>query len=177
MQLAAYVQSAVANEWVDRMTLVMPLFHVYGNMGMNTALLAHWPMVSVPNPRDLDDLVSTLGKVNPAVLHGVPTLYTALLDHPGVRLGQANFTSLKICFAGAAPLMVVMNKRLEALTGGSLLGGYGMSESILAAIVCPAHGKYKEGSTGFPLPDVVVSIGDQATGRETLPLGEIGSSP
>ena len=81
IQLAAYA-SAVANEWVDRMTLVMPLFHVYGNMGMNTALLAHWPMVIVPNPRDLDDLISTLRRNSPGDAARRPHLIHRTVEPP-----------------------------------------------------------------------------------------------
>lgn len=172
MQLAAYA-SAVANSWEDRMTLVMPLFHIYGNMGMNTALLAHWSMAIVPNPRDLNDLVDTLRKTRPAMLHGVPTLFTALLNHPSVRAGKVNFRSIKVCYSAAAPLLAEVKQKFEALTGGRLLEAYAMTETILASAVCPTQGVYKEGSTGVPLPDVDMRIIDLDTGQE-LPYGETG---
>lgn len=39
MQLRAYA-SAVLEDWKDILTWVMPIFHVYGNMAMNTSLVA-----------------------------------------------------------------------------------------------------------------------------------------
>jgi long-chain acyl-CoA synthetase len=171
MQLAAYA-GQIANE-SDRMTLVMPLFHVYGNMGMNTAIIARWSMVIVPNPRDLDDLIATLRKTSPVMLHGVPTLFTALLNHPGVRAGKVNFKSIKVCYSAAAPLLAEVKREFEALTGGRLLEAYAMTETILAAVVCPTQGAYKEGSTGVPLPDVDVRIVDIDSGAD-LPTGEVG---
>ena len=76
MQLHAYA-ATVLTDWDDRLTLVMPMFHVYGNMAMNCAFLAHWPLAVVPNPRDINDLVDTIRKVRPACLHGVPTARAA----------------------------------------------------------------------------------------------------
>ncbi len=173
MQLHAYARTVLA-DWDDTITLVMPMFHVYGNMAANTSLIARWPMAVVPNPRDIDDLIDTIMKVRPAVLHGVPTLFIALLNNPRVKAGKADFRSLKVCYAGAAPLMVETKRRFEALTGGSLLDAYGMTETMLAAVVCPVHAAYKEGSTGIPLPDVDVKIVDIETGEQILPAGELG---
>lgn len=173
MQLHAYARTVLA-DWDDTITLVMPMFHVYGNMAANTSLIARWPMAVVPNPRDIDDLIDTIMKVRPAVLHGVPTLFIALLNNPRVKAGKADFRSLKVCYAGAAPLLVETKRRFEELTGGSLLDAYGMTETMLAAAVCPVHAAYKEGSTGLPLPDVDVKIVDIETGEQILPAGEMG---
>ncbi len=49
-----------------------------------------------------------------------------------------------------------------------------MTETMLAAVVCPIHGAYKEGSTGIPVPDVDVRIVDIEKGEQILPPGEIG---
>jgi long-chain acyl-CoA synthetase len=173
MQLHAYGRTALA-DWDDIITVVMPMFHVYGNMALNTALVARWPMAVVPNPRDIDDLLATISKVRPAVLHGVPTLFIALLNHPKVKAGKVDFKSMKVCYAGAAPLLAETKRRFEALTGGALLDAYGMTETMLAAVVCPVHGVYKEGSVGLPVPDVDVRIVDIDTGEPTLAAGELG---
>ena len=173
MQLHAYARLGL-EDWRDIITLVMPMFHVYGNMALNTSLVARWPMAVVPNPRDIDDLIATIAKVRPAVLHGVPTMFIALLNHPKVQAGKADFKSLKVCYSAAAPLLAETKRRFEALTGGVLLEAYAMTETMLAAIVCPIHGAYKEGSVGLPLPDVDVRIVDVDLGEQTLQPGEMG---
>jgi long-chain acyl-CoA synthetase len=173
MQLHAYA-ATVLTDWDDILTWVMPNFHVYGNMAMNASLVARWPMAVVPNPRDINDLVATLQKVRPSCLHGVPTLFIALLNHPAVQAGKVDFKSMKICWSGAAPLMVETKNRFESLTGGYLLEAYGMTETMLAAVVCPAHGVYKEGSTGLPLPDVDVHIMDASSGLQEMLPGQVG---
>ena len=173
MQLHQYGRTALA-DWDDTLTLVMPMFHVYGNMALNTSLVARWPMAVVPNPRDIDDLVDTIIKVRPATLHGVPTLFIALLNHPKVKAGKVDFKSMKVCWAGAAPLLAETKRRFEAMTGGWLLDAYGMTETMLAVVACPIRGAYKEGSVGIPVPDVDVRIVDVDTGKQILPLGETG---
>jgi long-chain acyl-CoA synthetase len=173
MQLRAYA-SAVLEDWKDILTWVMPNFHVYGNMAMNTSFVARWTMAVIPNPRDVNDLVETIQQVHPSCLHGVPTLFIALLNHPAVKAGKVDIKSMKICWSGAAPLMAETKHRFETLTGGWLLEAYGMTETMLAAVVCPVHGKYKEGSTGLPLPDVDVKIVDVETGECELGSGQVG---
>jgi long-chain acyl-CoA synthetase len=173
MQLHAYGHT-VLHDWDDPLTFVMPQFHVYGNMALNTALVARWPLAVVPNPRDINDLVDTIRKVRPACLHGVPTLFIALLNHPDVLSGKAGISSMRMCWSAAAPLMAETKQRFEKLTGGKLLEAYGMTETILAAVCCPIHGKYKEGSVGLPLSDVDVRVVDIDTGEQELPLGQVG---
>jgi long-chain acyl-CoA synthetase len=173
IQLHAYAKTVLA-DWDDPITLCMPMFHIYGNMGMCTSLVARWPMALVPNPRDLDDLIDTIRKTRPAVLHGVPTLFNSLLNHPAVRAGKVDFKSMKICYSAAAPLMAETKHRFEALTGGRLLEAYAMTETMLAAVACPVHGAYKEGSTGVPISDVEVRITDVDSGERSLPPMEIG---
>lgn len=173
MQMRAYARTGL-NDWDDTLTLVMPLFHIYGNTAMTTSLMARWPMAIVPNPRDIDDLLATIEKARPAMLHGVPTLFIAMLNHPKVQAGKVDMTSLKICYSAAAPLMAETKRRFEALTGGRLLDAYAMTETMLAAAVCPVNAPYKEGSVGIPLPDVEVRIVDADLGEQDLQPGEVG---
>jgi long-chain acyl-CoA synthetase len=85
-----------------------------------------------------------------------------------------DFKSMKVCYGGAAPLLVETKQRFEVLTGGRLLDAHGMTETMLAAVVCLVHGAYKEGSIGIPVRDVDVRIVDVDTGKQILAAGEIG---
>jgi long-chain acyl-CoA synthetase len=174
MQIHAWF-GPLLEDWEDVIMMNMPLFHIYGNLGvLSTALVGHDPLAIVPNPRDLDDMVDTIDKVHPTFLPGVPTLFIALLNHPDVQAGKVNLKSIKLCISGAAPLMAETKRRFEALTGGRLVEGYALSESMMAAVVSPVQGIYKPGAVGLPLPDVEIRIVDADTGQETLPQGEVG---
>jgi long-chain acyl-CoA synthetase len=162
-------------DWEDSIMANMPLFHTYGQCGvMATALMGHHPLALVPNPRDLDDMLATIRRVRPAFLPGVPTLFIALLNHPDVRAGKADLSSLKLCISGAAPLLAETKRRFEALTGGRIVEGYSLTEAVMAGIMTPVRGTYKEGAVGLPLPDVEIRIVDADTGRTDLPPGEVG---
>jgi len=162
-------------DWDDTIMLNMPLFHAYGLIGvLATGLVGHNKLALIPNPRDLDDLLMTIESVRPAFLPGVPTLFTALLNHSRVKSGQVDLTSLKLCISGASSLMAETKQRFESITGGRIVEAYAMTESMLGATVSPVFGAYKPGSIGIPLPDVQIRITDAETGLGALGPGEVG---
>jgi long-chain acyl-CoA synthetase len=162
-------------DWDDIIMLNMPLFHAYGLVGvMATGLVGQNTFSLIPNPRDLDDLLATIQKVKPAFLPGVPTLFNALLNHPKVKSGQVDLTSLKLCISGASSLLAETKQRFERVTGGRIVEAYAMTESMSSATVSPVFGLYKPGSIGIPLPDVELRITDVETGRGELGPGEVG---
>jgi long-chain acyl-CoA synthetase len=65
-------------------------------------------------------------------------------------------------------------KRFEALTGGKLAEGYGLSEAPTATHCNPMYGLNKEGSIGLPFPDVDCKIVSLDDGVTELGVGEIG---
>ena len=155
--------------------LPLPLFHTYGFSGAQPiTLMAGIPLILVPNPRDLNDLVKSIQRDRPALLCGVPTLFNALLNHPDVQAGKVDFRSIKACFSGAAALMAETKKRFEDLTGGRIVEGYSLTEATMAACANPMAGTNKIGSVGVPVTDVIVRIVDSETGTKEMPYGEVG---
>jgi long-chain acyl-CoA synthetase len=172
-QLATWLQAGTA-PWDDVLMAALPLFHSFANIGIQSvALRNHNAMALVPNPRDLDDLLHTIAKTRPAAFSGVPTLFSALLHHPKVRAGKVDFSSVKVCFSGAAPLLAETKRRFEELTGGRIVEGYSLTEAMLACAVNPVEGPNKIGSVGMPLPDVEMRVVDVSS-RGALPAGEVG---
>jgi long-chain acyl-CoA synthetase len=162
-------------EWEGSIMLNMPLFHVYGLAGvMPTGLVGHNTLILIPNPRDMNDLLETIKKDQPNFLPGVPTLFIALINHPKVISGEVSLRSIKNCISGAAPLMVETKQRFEALTGGNIVEGYAMTETMMATVVTPVNGTYKPGSTGVPVTDIEIRIVDADTGQVELPNGQVG---
>jgi len=173
-QIEAWV-SSVLGKGDSVIMLPLPMFHVYGNVGVQSlAFLTRNAIALVPNPRDIPDLLKTIRQVKPTFFNGVPSLYVALLNHPDVQGGKVDFRSIKICFSGAAPLMADTKERFEKLTGGRIVEGYSLTEGMMALCVNPVQGVNKIGSVGMPLPDVQVRIMDDADGVRQLPAGEVG---
>jgi len=174
LQELAWLQSVLRPN-TDVIMLPLPLFHVYGNVGVQSlAFVNRNPLALVPNPRDIADLIQTIRKVKPAFFNGVPTLFIALLNRPEVQRGKVDFKSIKICISGAAALMADTKNRFESATGARIVEGYSLTEAMMAACINPAKGPNKPGSVGMPLPDVQVRIFDGDQGVRVMPTGEIG---
>ena len=174
LQLYEWTKSA-KRPWIDAIMLPLPLFHVYANVGVQPlAFIGPNPVSLVPNPRDIDDLLKTIKQVKPAFFNGVPTLYTAILNHPDVRAGTVDLSSIRLCFCGAAALMGETKRQFEELTGARLIEGYSLTEGMMACCVNPVQGTNKLGSIGVPLPDVEVRIVDADDAERLMPTGEVG---
>jgi long-chain acyl-CoA synthetase len=157
--------------------MAIPLFHVYGMVaGMCFAMRMAASMVMVPNPRDLKDVLANIQKYNATIFPGVPTLYNAINNHPDVIAGKYNLSTIKACISGSAPLLRETKDKFEALTGGKLVEGFGLSEAPTATHCNPLFGPNPAGSIGLPLPDVecrIVSLDDEVTDMATGEIGEL----
>jgi long-chain acyl-CoA synthetase len=174
LQLHEWTRSA-KRPWVDTIMLPLPLFHVYANVGVQPmAFVGPNPVSLVPNPRDIGDLLKTIRSVRPAFFNGVPTLYTAILNHPDVRSGRVDLRSIKLCFSGSAALMDETKRQFEQATGARLVEGYSLTEAMMACCINPVQNPNKVGSIGIPLPDVEVRIVDADDSDRELAVGEVG---
>ncbi len=153
----------------------IPLFHVYGMVaGMNFAMANGASMVMVPNARDLKDVLENISKYKATIFPGVPLLYNGINNHPDVKAGKYNLSSIKACISGSAPLMRETKEEFERLTGGKVFEGFGMSEAPTAVTCNPLEGVNKTGSIGMPLPDVEMKIISLDDGETEMAQGEIG---
>ncbi|MCJ7537515.1 MAG: long-chain fatty acid--CoA ligase [Anaerolineales bacterium] len=173
IQMRSWMVGAIDGE--ETVLMAIPLFHVYGMVaGMLFGIKTGAGLVMVPNPRDLNDVLSNAQKYKTTIFPGVPTLYNALNNHPDVIAGKYDLSSIKACISGSAPLMRETKENFEAFTGGVVFEGYGLSEAPTASHCNPQLGENRTGSIGLPLPDVecrIVSLDDEVT---DLPPGEIG---
>ena len=174
LQIREWVKSVCA-DWQDTLMLPLPLFHVYANVGVQSlAFVGHNTLALIPNPREIDDVLTSINDVRPSFFTGVPTLFIALCNHERVKTGTVSFKSIKVCFSGAAPLLADTKKRFEDLTDGRLVEGYSLTEAMMACLVNPLQGTNKIGSVGLPLPDVEIAIVDAESGETRLPPGQVG---
>ena len=174
LQLHEWTKSA-KQPWTDVIMLPLPMFHVYANVGAQPlAFVGPNPLSLVPNPRDIGDLLKTIRQVRPAFFNGIPALYTAILNHPHVRAGKVNLSSIRLCFSGAAALMAETKRQFEEMTGARIVEGYSLTEGMMACCVNPVRGPNKTGSIGLPLPDVEARIVDTEEGERDLPPSEVG---
>ena len=152
----------------DRILGVLPLFHVFANTCvMNRTIATGGEMVLLPR-FDAKQALAAITRTRPTALPGVPTMYQALLDHPA--LAGTDFSSLRVCISGGAPLNAELKQRWEAATGSVLVEGYGLSESSGVLSVNPYEGAQKAGTIGQPLPATILRLVDKEDpARDALP--------
>ena len=125
----------------------------------------------VPRPRPIEMVMRLIQKTRATLFPGVPTLYTAINNHPDVT--KYALGSIKLCLSGAAPLPLEVAQTFERITGGRLVEGYGMTETSPVAIANPLFGGRRSGSIGLPVPDTDAKIADLETGA-TLGVDQEG---
>jgi len=150
---------------------VAPFFHSYGlTVGMNFPIYSASTMVLLPK-FDTKEVVKTIRRYHPTQLPGIPTMYIAIMH--GIGKHVADLRSIKYCISGAMGLPAKVRMDWEALTGGKLVEGYGLSEASPVTHANPLNGDIRDGSVGLPIPCVDAMILDQKT-MEPAPVGEEG---
>ncbi len=152
----------------------LPLYHSYAmTTCMNLGALSGAALLLIPNPRVLPHILKSINKHHPTLYPGVPALYISLINHPDI--GQYNVSSIKACISGAAPLPVEVQQKFQALTGGRLVEGYGLSEATPVTHANPIYGENRIGTIGLPFPSTDAKIMDIETEKQDLPPGEVGA--
>lgn len=153
----------------------IPLFHVFGMVAvLSFAVSTGARMIMVPDARNIDDVADCIHRYRATMFMGVPALYNALNNHPGVLAGDYDLTSIRACISGSAPLPPATKRKFEELSGGVIAEGFGMSEAPTATHVNPLAGENRVGSIGLPLPDMDMKIVDVEDGETIMPVGEPG---
>ncbi|MFZ5448821.1 MAG: long-chain-fatty-acid--CoA ligase [Thermodesulfobacteriota bacterium] len=156
----------------ERVMGLLPFTHSFGL----TACL-NWPMsqgaMIILLPRfEINGFLKAMQKYRPTMLPGVPTLFVALINDP--RLPSLDLSHLWACISGSAPLPLEVRDRFEALSGCTMLEGYGLTEAAPVTHFNPIQGKRPPGSMGIPLPSTLAKVVDQETGGRELPPGQEG---
>jgi long-chain acyl-CoA synthetase len=156
----------------DRIIGVLPLFHVFANTCvLNRTVASGGTIVLLPRFH-AGQVLQTIGRTRATALPGVPTMYQALLDHPKLR--QTDFSHLRVCVSGGAPLPAELKAKFETATGATLVEGYGLSESSGVISSNPYEAEGKPGSIGQPIPGTDVRLVDKEHPSRLAPDGEPG---
>lgn len=155
-----------------RAICALPLFHIFA---LSTVMLRHLSNGNEVLLRQKFDVETTLEDIEvrrATHLNGVPTMWMALCNCPGIE--KRDLSSLTACSSGGAALPVEIAERWQQLTGKVVRSGIGMTETSPAAATQPITRPGKIGSSGVPLPGVVIEIVALDEPRRVLPLGETG---
>lgn len=126
--------------------------------------------VLIPDPRNIPNLIKQLAKQPCTVIIGINTLFNHLLQHS--KFKQLNFSQLKLVVSGGMPLQQTVAEKWQALTGISILEGYGLTEASPVVTINPVNLKKYTGSIGMPIPSTDIVIRDES--EKNLTVGQVG---
>ncbi|MVZ97147.1 long-chain fatty acid--CoA ligase [Sphingorhabdus sp. IMCC26285] len=156
----------------DRILGVLPFFHVFANATvLNRTIYNGGEIVMLPR-FEAKAALAAVNRTHVTSLPGVPTMYQALLDCPDIA--KTNFTSLRACISGGAPLAAELKARFEERSGAVVIEGYGLTESSGVVSCNPYEGLNKLGSIGQPIPGTDVKLLDKEDPTKPAPEGEPG---
>jgi len=152
----------------ERVVVALPQFHSFMfTVGTLLPMLCGCGILLLKTLHPFKSVLEEIARHRGTILPAVPSFYRALLAVPEfARL------PLRLCVSGGAPLPVEVFNEFTRKFPFPLREGYGPTESSPVATVNPIHGLNKPGSIGKPIPNVELSIRDEA-GQE-LSVGDIG---
>ncbi len=149
---------------------VIPMSHSGGMSGVMNVPLYSGATLLVMQRANPPVVGMVVEKYRATRLFGVPTLCTALLNDKAAS--SCDFTSLKACRTGAAPLAVQIKEAFDKLAKKEVLvEAYGLTETSPLSVANPIQ-RPKAGSIGIPLPDTDGKIVDIESGEEVPPNKE-----
>jgi long-chain acyl-CoA synthetase len=171
MQIVTWVNTIEHGK--DSMVGVLPLFHVFAmTVVMNCSMWMGLKIILLPK-FDLAQMFDVIKKLKPTMLPAVPAIFNAIASSPDV--GKHDFSCLKFCISGGAPLPLDVKRLFEEKTGSRTIAeGYGLTEASPGCTFNPARGTRKPGSVGMPVPDSIVEIISREDGTTLLGVGEKG---
>ena len=171
---ARYCAKAMALGPQDRLCIPVPLYHCFGMvLGALCCAATGATMVFPGEGFDAGDTLRCLAKNRCTALHGVPTMFAAMLDDPG--FGQYDLSALRTGIMAGAPCPIeTMRQVIAKMHMHQVTIAYGMTEtspiSFQSGIDDPLERRVS--TVGRIQPHLEVKIVD-ADGR-IVPIGRQG---
>ena len=161
-----------AMEGKETFLCVVPFAHSYGLTAALNVPISLGALLILKARFQVEDVLASIQKHRPTIFPGVPQMYVAINDFPGVR--KYGIDSIKACLSGSAPLPVEVQEAFEKLTRGHVVEGYGLTEAGPVTHANPLTGMRKVGSIGIPLPSTEARVVDLTQGDLEVPAGQVG---
>ena len=158
----------------DRLAIPVPFYHCFGMVVGNLAAVAAGATMVFPGEAfDALETLQALAAERCTAVHGVPTMFGAMIDHP--RFAEFNLKALRTGIMAGAPCPVELMKRVVSqMHAREITIAYGMTETSPVSFQSDTKDSLERrvSTVGRIHPHVEVKIVD-AEGR-TVPVGETG---
>jgi fatty-acyl-CoA synthase len=158
----------------DRLCIPVPLYHCFGMVMGNLACISHASTAVLPNESfDPEETLKVVESEKCTALHGVPTMFVAMLEHP--NFGDYDLSSLRTgIMAGSSCPVEIMKRVIKDMGMTDVLIAYGQTEcspvNHMTTFDDPIDKRVK--TVGKAGPHIEIKIVN-ADGKVT-PIGEKG---
>ncbi len=159
----------------DKVIIPVPLYHCFGMVIGNLGCITHGAAMIYPSEMfDAGEVLKAVHKDKATVLHGVPTMFIAELNHP--EFDKYDLSSLRTGIMAGAPCPIEIMKQVKTrMHMTEVQIAYGMTETS------PVSTQTKQGTpiekqvstVGQVHPHLEIKIIDPLTGK-IVPVGEKG---
>jgi long-chain acyl-CoA synthetase len=157
LQAKAWSDSELTGE-VETVLTPLPLYHIYSlTLNAMIFMLLGGRNILIANPRDTKRVMKVIRHETFTGITAVNTLYNAFLDDEEFR--KRDFSKLKLAMAGGMAMQKAVAERFKAVTGKTIVEGYGLTECSPIVTMNPVsftHMRDFDGSIGLPAPSTVV---------------------
>ncbi|QOY92791.1 AMP-binding protein [Massilia sp. UMI-21] len=124
-----FVGEAMCLTSADRLCIPVPLYHCFGMVLGNMACVTHGATMVFPGAGfDPEAVLETVQAERCTGLHGVPTMFIALLEHPG--FARYDLSTLRTGIMAGSPCPAeVMNRVMQTMHMAEITIAYGMTET------------------------------------------------
>ena len=158
-----FVGAAMQFSEVDRLCIPVPLYHCFGMVLGNLVCITHGATMVYPDESfNAESVLSTIEAERCTALHGVPTMFIAMLEHP--RFAQCDLSSLRTGMMAGAPCPVeLMQKVIDRMHMRQVTIGYGMTETSPISFQSSMDDslEHRVSTVGRVLPHLEVKIVDE----------------
>jgi len=171
---ARFCAKAMALSPDDKLCIPVPLYHCFGMvLGVLCCVTSGATMVFPGEGFDAADTLKAIAKHRCTALHGVPTMFTAMLADPG--FAQHDLSSLRTGIMAGAPCPIeTMRQVIAQMHMRQITIGYGMTETSPISFQSGLDDAVERrvSTVGRVQPHLEVKIVD-AAGR-IVPIGQSG---
>ena len=160
----------------DRLCVTVPLFHCFGLVLATMASITHGTTLVLVNYYSPIKVLNTLQREKCTAIHGVPTMFIAMLEHPEFKTVRGSGFSLRTGIMAGSPCPIkTMQDVVDQMNMTEITIVYGQTEASPGCTQTTTDDPIERrvNTVGRNFPGVETKIVDPETGK-TLPAGKIG---
>ncbi len=154
----------------DRLCIPVPFFHCFGLVLAVMACITHGTTMLPVHEYSPTKVMATIQNERCTAVHGVPTMYIFMLEHPDFE--KYDFSSLRTGIMAGSPCPInVMRQVIDKMNMREITISYGQTEASPVTTMTNANDslEHRVSTVGRAMPGIECKIVDPETGADVGP--------